>query len=354
MKNGSAQLRRNPISGSTAIIAAGREKSLEQLRRKTPRSWEGFNPEMVSGEKCPFCPGHEFMTPPEVKVYRSNNSIPDREGWTVRTVTNKMPAVEPIFPGVMIEEQQVGRYMVTEGFGYHFVVIETTDHVSHPANYNPIRFRNIVQMWRDMTNMSTGDRNVRYVCIFQNFGPLAGASQPHCHSQIIGISALPPRIRNELWGADRDYEKNKECFYCSEIQWELRMNERIVEKSDNFVAWCPFLSKTPYQVMISPIVHQSYFANISTYSSADRLAEFANLVQRILVRIKVALNDPDYNLYIHTSPANQPEMDHYHWHCQIEPVTMAIQAGFEKGFGMYINPRSPESAAEDLRATVVK
>ncbi len=211
----------------------------------------------------------------------------------------------------------------------------------------------VIQMWRDMTNTVIGDRNVRYVSIFQNYGPLAGASQPHCHSQIIGLPVIPTRVRNELHGAERFYKENMECFYCREIHDELLMKLRIVDASDNFLAWCPYTSKTPYQVVITPRYHQSYFANISTHTAADRLTEFSDLLQRVLKRIKTTLNDPDYNLYVHTAPANQPDMDHYHWHCQIEPITTAIMAGCEKGFGLYLNPRSPESAAADLRAAVI-
>ena len=354
MENVNAELRRNPVSGTVVIIATGREKGLDKLRRVNPRDWSGFNQKIVSGTNCPFCSGCENLTPPEVKAYRANpETRPDYPGWSVRVVPNIGPAVDQSFPGVMLEERQVGQFLVTEGFGYHYVVIETVEHVSHMADSDQRNMHDVVSMWRDMTNTTTGDRSVRYVAIFQNYGPLAGASQPHRHSQIVGLPVIPPRIRNELRGAERFFAENKECFYCRDIRDELTMGTRIVQESKNFLAWCPFTSKTPYQVVITPREHQSYFANISTHKSADRLTEFACLLKDVLKRIKVTLNDPDHNLYIHTSPANQPEMDHYHWHCQIEPVTTAIMAGFEKGFGVFLNPRSPESAAADLRAAII-
>lgn len=98
MKNGTAQLRRNPISGSMAIIAAEREKKLETLQRKCPRNWDGYNKMIVDGEGCPFCPGHESMTPPEAMSYRDQNSQPNEPGWSVRVVPNKMPAVDQVVP----------------------------------------------------------------------------------------------------------------------------------------------------------------------------------------------------------------------------------------------------------------
>ena len=41
----------------------------------------------------------------------------------------------------------------------------------------------------------------------------------------------------------------------------------------------------------------------------------------------------------------------YHWHLEILP-RMTRSAGFEEGSGFYINPISPEQAAQALRDTV--
>lgn len=293
----SAELRRNPVSGTTVIIATGREKPLEKLRRIHPRDWSHHNQKLVSGEGCPFCVNHEAMTPPEIKSYRVAGTKANEPGWTVRVVPNLGPAVDQSFPGVMLEERQVGQFMATEGFGYHYVVIETTTHVTSMADLDPANARDIIHMWRDMSNTVTGDRNVKFVALFQNFGPQAGASQPHPHSQILALPVLPTRIRNEIHGAEKYYQENRDCVYCREIADEMRMGSRIIEKSENFQAWCPFISKTPYQVVISPREHQSYFANLSTYATADRLTEFTLMLQNVLKRLKVTLNDPDYNMY---------------------------------------------------------
>ena len=303
--------------------------------------------------RVPFCVGHESATPPEVKAIRASDSSPDQPGWSVRVVPNLGPAVDSAFPGILLEERSIGEYMVSDGFGFHYVVVNSTDHVAHMADVSRDSIRDVVQMWRDMTHFVGADRSVKYVSIFENYGPLAGMSIPHSHSQIIGTGFIPPRILKELRGTSRFFEENSTCFYCREIEDESKVNKRIVQRTPHFVAWSTFAAKTPYQMVISPIEHQSYFANISTNPSLNYLAEFADLLQDVLKRIKVTLNDPDYNLYIHTAPANQPEIPHFHWHCHIEPVTNAILAGFEKGFHVFINPRSPESAARDLQSACI-
>src|SRR5437879_10970978 len=39
-------------------------------------------------ENCPFCEGHEAMTPPEVLAYRVNGR-PDGPGWSIRCVRSE-------------------------------------------------------------------------------------------------------------------------------------------------------------------------------------------------------------------------------------------------------------------------
>jgi len=344
------ELRKNPISGSVVIIAPDRQKPREHLVRIKPRDWSKLKPGVEDGSACCFCEDHEDRTPPEVKSYRKEGTEADKKGWWVRTVPNLMPAVDSSIPSELLLEEQRGPFLVTPAFGHHYLIVETPDHRACLATVPKDQVREVLSMWRDLTFSVGSDRNIRYVFLFENYGPLAGASQCHSHSQLIALPMIPTRIMNELRGARDYYGDNNQCFYCREIEWELRMGERLVAATDNFVAWCPFTARTPYQVVISPKEHQSYFANISTHPlGKDNLTEFAGLLQNVLIRIRKTLNDPDYSLYFHTAPTNQPEMAIYHWHCQIEPLTEAIVAGFEKGSGIYINPRSPENAAADLR-----
>ena len=75
-------LRRNPVSGDLTVVAPG--------RRARPVD----NEEEAAGgapPPCPFCPGNETMTPPEVDALR-DDGVPDAPGWRVRTVPNKFPA----------------------------------------------------------------------------------------------------------------------------------------------------------------------------------------------------------------------------------------------------------------------
>ena len=78
------QLRKDPVVGRWVIIAT------ERSRR--PTNFEPVRP-APAASFCPFCPGEEEQTPPEVYAVRSEGQ-PDSEGWEVRVVPNKFPALQ--------------------------------------------------------------------------------------------------------------------------------------------------------------------------------------------------------------------------------------------------------------------
>ena len=70
------ELRKDPITGRWVIISTDRAKRPNDFLRETVAP--------NSGGFCPFCPGNEGKTPPEILAYRSNGSGPNSAGWTVR------------------------------------------------------------------------------------------------------------------------------------------------------------------------------------------------------------------------------------------------------------------------------
>jgi UDPglucose--hexose-1-phosphate uridylyltransferase len=77
-------------------------------------------------------------------------------------------------------------------------------------------------------------------------------------------------------------------------------------------------------------------------------ADLARSVKDLLSRADRVLDNPAYNLVVHTSPVQEPQQDHYHWHLEFMPK-LTKTAGFEWGTGFYINPTPPEEAARFLR-----
>jgi UDPglucose--hexose-1-phosphate uridylyltransferase len=80
-----SELRKDPVTGRWVIIST--------RRRKRPNDFRIERPTSLGGEYCPFCPGREEMTPPEVFAFRHNGAAPNGPGWDLRVVPNKFPAL---------------------------------------------------------------------------------------------------------------------------------------------------------------------------------------------------------------------------------------------------------------------
>ena len=127
-------------------------------------------------------------------------------------------------------------------------------------------------------------------------------------------------------------------------EWEIQSKVRVIFENDEFLAVCPFASKTAFEVIVSPKQHLPYFEKI-TEKEKWLLAE---AFQVALKKLYTGLNDPAYNFYLHTAPCDGKNYNFYHWHWTILPKT-ATQAGFEMGTQMEISTIEPEQAAEFLR-----
>lgn len=66
-------------------------------------------------------------------------------------------------------------------------------------------------------------------------------------------------------------------------------------------------------------------------------------------RFHTGLDNPDYNLIVHTSLVDDEHKSFYLWHVQIIPWLTQV-AGFELGSGIYINIALPEETAAFMRA----
>lgn len=338
------ELRKDPILGRWVIIAAERSN----------RPGAAFSKETTAADKtdpanCPFCVGHEGMTPPEIYSLRDPNTNPNSPGWRVRVVPNKYPALGIDHPLV---KKGKGIFDMMTNFGAHEVVIETTNHEREAKDQS---IQEIID-WLTVLQYRIEDLNrdirFRYLLIFKNKGKNAGASLSHPHHQIIATPVTPKRVREELLGA-MDYFKLKErCVFCDVIEEERQSNERIVYENDDYISFCPYASRFPYEVWIIPKIHAIDFYADVVRRNLKSLAEHLKI---ILQRLSAVLDDPEYNYIVHAAPNRFPRSgywrtieDDFHWHMELFPRLTKV-AGFEWGTGFYINPVSPEDAAKNLR-----
>jgi UDPglucose--hexose-1-phosphate uridylyltransferase len=337
-----SELRFDPIQRRWVIIATDR------ARRPTD-----FVPEAEPRESkfCPFCPGSEDKTPPEIFAFRENGTEANRPGWQLRAFSNKFPALDI---KAEAERHGMGRYDMMSGVGAHEVIVETPDHYAHFAEMPLEAVHLVLRAWQSRLNELLKDGRLKYVVIFKNHGHLAGASLAHPHSQIIATPVVPRTVSMELTAAKEHFAEKERCIFCDIIFEEREKQVRVIHENDDFVAITPYASRFPFEIFLAPRQHAHNFGEVAD----EQLLSLAGFLKSILARLKTALNDPPFNLIMHTAPNTHTTLqrsgfwetlrEDWHWHLEIIPRLTRI-AGFEWGTGFYINPTPPEDAARALR-----
>jgi UDPglucose--hexose-1-phosphate uridylyltransferase len=322
------ELRRDPVSGRWVIIATS--------RAQRPDDWA--HQDRVSGAReqaCPFCPGHESMTPPEIAALRNGPA------WRARVVPNKFPALR-VEGG--LDRRAEGVYDVMNGIGAHEVFIESPRHVVSLTDLSDGEVRDLFWLYKQRLLDLRNDVRLAYALVFKNVRERAGASLEHTHSQLIATPIVPLQVQIEIKRSREYFEHRDRCLLCDIAAQELQTGVRVVAETPNFLAFSPFAARFPFETHVLPRRHLSHFE----MTDDALLGELARCVRGVLSRIERAAESPPYNYLIHTSPLNVRPLEHYHWHFEIIPRITGV-AGFEWGSGFYINPVSPEQGATFLR-----
>lgn len=233
---------------------------------------------------------------------------------------------------------------ISNGIGAHEVLIETPDHEKNIADFTQNEVVGVIRQYQRRLTDLKGDKRLKYVMIFKNYGQSAGTSVEHAHSQIIALPMIPKYVLEELEGAQSYFERNQRCVFCDMIEQERRDQARIVAENDHFIAFCPFVPRYAFEYWIMPKQHQSKFAQLE---DEHRLL-LADILRETLQRMKMCLSDPSYNFYLHIAPINSGIGHDFHWHIEVVPK-LTRTTGFEWGTGFYVVRTSPEAAAGYLR-----
>ncbi len=286
---------------------------------------------------CPFCPGNEDFLP-EVIVEFGGKDSPR----ALKVVRNKYPALTP---DGRLERSRQGIYLRMEGCGYHEVVIETPVHNRQIPFMSGEEMEMVIEAYHRRYLDLMEDGRIMLIGIFRNYGPRAGASLIHPHSQIIATSLVPGHIREQEYRAERYFDEHGRCMLCDMLEEELSARARVVHESPSFVCFVPYAAFQPFEVLIVPRVHRAHFGEISEQEKTD----LAACLKGVIGLQCSALGDPDYNYVIHSSAKFRSGEPQAHWFLKHRP-RLSIPAGFEMGSGMSISTSLPEEDATYLRA----
>lgn len=337
------ELRKDPIIDRWVIIAT------ERARRPADFSPE---PDALAGGFSPFTPGNEDRTPPEVlQLGRDESAPPDSAGWKVRVVPNKYPALSTQGD---INYQGLGMFDLMNGVGAHEVIIEHPDADWDLVDATPEEIHLVFQAYIARAEDLRRDDRFRHTLIFRNKGSAAGATIAHPHSQVIALPIVPKQVKEMLHSAREYYRVKRRSIFTDLLRQELALGDRVIEETEHFVVLSPFAARFPFEVQIFPRRQTHDF----TLMTPDEQIALGDTLTHTLKRIKNALNNPAYNMMLHTAPNTRPQPGRadywstidqdFSWHIDILPRLTKI-AGFEWGTGFYINPVSPEQATQFLK-----
>jgi UDPglucose--hexose-1-phosphate uridylyltransferase len=307
------ELRHDPVSGRRVVVAPERDAR--------PRSSRPLGADADPPADCPFCPGNEHATPPE--MHRTGTGAPDTTGWAVRVVPNLYPIVG-------------GDHAGTGATGAHEVVVLCPDHFRTFGMLDDDQAVDVVSVLRDRTRAhhAAGHRSVQ---VFVNHGKEAGASLAHPHAQVVALDFVPPVTEGAL-----------ERFAAAETDLVARQLTEIdggplAVSEGPAPVWCPYASGAPYEMRIA---HRDACAGFAD-ATDDEIRAVAIALRDALAALAATVGDVPYNVMVHSAPNAAPDPA-FHWYLEILP-RLSIVAGFEIGTGVFVNIVTPEVAATRLR-----
>lgn len=324
------ELRKDPLTRSWVITG-------DDVPERTPQ------PEV----SCRFCPSTLGGT-------GVISSIPGVDGapWSALAVAHPSPLYhvegEPARRGDGIYDRMAP-------IGAHEVLLENPGHGQHlwtASNSAIERFLSLVgQRIQDLKR----DQRFKYVSVFKNHGASAAQEFEHPHSQLTATTFVPRRVLYEL-RAGREYFAQKErCVFCDILGQEQKQAVRVVEVKGDFIAFCPYAPRVPYETWLMPHAHEAAFER-SAISRPGTLPDLAALIRRTLTRIRSIADQ--FHMVLHTSPNSQHGSealgywktldDDYHWHVEILPIIRSTAKSYTFK-EVYFSPVSSETAADRLR-----
>ncbi len=284
-------------------------------------------------DECPFEAGSEDATPTEIY------SIKDKNGdWITRVVPNLYNALD-------IHEENTskreGFFTSKSTFGAHEVIIETPSHDKTADKYTLENWEAYLKTINHRVKDLSQDFRLKYIQVFKNHGSRAGATLRHPHSQIIATGFVPTEVKNELRRAKEYYKVHNRTLLLDITNEELSMGERVIYENNSFVAFTPFASLYPFEVIIAP---KEQITTMDTLNQSG-IHDLAQILKNVHKKLYATLGDFHYNMIFKNPPT---AMEYYTFHIQIIPRIYML-AGFELASGMRINPVSPEVSAQKLK-----
>lgn len=213
--------------------------------------------------------------------------------------------------------------------------------------------RQVIGVWREQYRELGSIPWIRHVQIFENRGPVMGASNPHPHCQIWANAELPNLPQREQL-AQLEYQgQHGACLLCRYLSLEIEHQLRIVCMNEGFVALVPYWAAWPFETLILSRRHLSSLSEVNR----DETVLLSDILRRLTIRYDNLFQAPfPYSMGFHQSPTDAAAHPEWHFHAHYFPPLLrsATIQKFMVGYELLATPQrdiTPETAAAQLQAT---
>ncbi len=322
-----SDLRYDPVFCQWCVIAESRQSRPFEFQEIVQRR---------AGIDCPFCAGNESVTPPPIAVSPDSASgDPANPSWLVRVVPNKYPALDSTL--AIIDQQDPQRS--TPGAGHQEVIVLSPRHVVSLSGLSDDELFTSFRVFQERLRVHNQSPAIRHVCIFMNCRPPAGASIEHAHVQLISSPVCTDQVRQRVQRMTTPTDSG-DTLWQELLTLEMAETTRMIQCSGGYLVYCPFASRYSNQIRIAPRTTHS-FADLPP----DSRDELALLCRKWIDGIERCLDDIAWNLIFQLPPTDVPDAP---WFVDLVP-RYPQSAGFELATDCWVNPVSPETAADQFR-----
>jgi len=325
-----SQFRKDPFGPAWVIISP--ERGLEP---------SDFGSAKVSSKQATLSP-HQKNDFTELRAVRPTTSAINAPDWRMRVVTAE---------GGLLERDKAflpnsdKLFVQAASSGFQEIIVEHPDPSMTLERMPKAHLIELIKLYRGRFEYLAAKPGIQHIQLTRNVGEAAGASFNHAYAQLLAVPVSNRWVEEEASASESYFETHKTCLFCDVVSAELKNKERLISCNEHFVAVAPYASKVPFETWIFPRQHSSSFSSLAS----NHVAHLADLLQNIVQAMNTALDQPPYNLMLHTFPKEGSAS--YHWHIELLP-RLTRQAGFDWATGFYVNPTPPEDAARFLKGAL--
>lgn len=338
----------NSVSELRTDVLTGRQVIVAPLRSLRPQASVADPP--LGRRDDPFLEGAEHETPGEHFALRRADSNANAPGWQVRVVPNRFPAVANSRDQVTSEHPETPSPHSCDSLlptqpatGAHDVVIECPQTISRLLDLSLPEIACVLQAWQLRIEQLRQVPDILSVAVFRNEGFSAGASLPHCHSQIIASTALLPLLAEREQRRLQHLKDTGRDLIQDWLDAERRDGSRILRQTTDLLVLCPFASRTAWQIRLVPCRPEWFeFAHLK----AAALTHMAEQLWWCVAAIEQCVGPFSFNVTLTLAPFDRSHA--FRWMLDILPRTSRL-AGWEMLSDTDIITTAPETAAAHLR-----